>query len=86
MEIQTLKEEYKDAIRKDVFLKAKIAAVNQVSTWTVDRWRTENHPLLTTATNLGIIRRHLKVAQKVCLTEPVDVNAERSEADHVSVV
>lgn len=85
MEIQILKKEYKDAIRKDVFLKAKIAAVNEVSTWTVDRWRTENDRLLTTATNLGIIRRHLKIPMKECLTEAVEVNVENSEADHVSV-
>lgn len=86
MEIQILKKEYKDAIRKDVFLKAEIAAVNKVSTWTVDRWRTDNHPLLTTATNLSIIKTRLKISDNVSLTEPVKSNTKRKVKAHVSEV
>jgi hypothetical protein len=87
MEIQILKKQYKDAIKKDVYLKAQIAAINEVSTWTVDRWRTDDSPLLTTATNLSIIRTRLKVADNVTLTEPVNTGKKRGKVKgHVSVV
>lgn len=82
MEIQILKQEYKDAIREDVYLKAEIAAINKVSTWTVDRWRTSDHPLLTTATNLSVIRKRLNLSKNTALTEPKQVSVEQ----HVSVV
>lgn len=87
MEIQILKKQYKEAIKKDVYLKAQIAAINEVSTWTVDRWRTDDSPLLTTATNLSIIRTRLKLADNITLTEPVKPGKKvRKVKEHVSVV
>lgn len=76
MEIQVLKKEYKEAIKRNVYLKAEIAAVNRVSTFTVDGWRYSDHLKLTTATNLAIIRKFLKLDPSVELTESKEVDSD----------
>lgn len=61
MQIQVLKQEIKDAIRKDTWLQAELAAVNKVGYWTIGQWRLKDDPMITTATNLAIIGKHLNL-------------------------
>jgi len=72
MKVQILKQEIKDAILKDRYLKADLATVNDVSFWTLDQWRLKDSPMLTTATNLTIIRKRLSLDKNAVLTEEVD--------------
>jgi hypothetical protein len=75
MEIQILKQEYKNIVRSNPRLKAEIAAANDCSNWTVDRWRIDNSPMLTTATNLAIIKNFLKLNDDVILTDVVEAES-----------
>lgn len=58
MTIQILKNEIKVRVRKDDELKLKLAKANDVKVDTVSRWLREDDQILTTATNLGIIKSH----------------------------
>lgn len=66
---QILDSELKAKVRKDDELKLKIAQANQVRVDTVNRWlRDEDDVMLTTATNLAIIRAHFKLPTKFVMT------------------
>ena len=65
---QILDTELKAIVRKDDELKLKIAKANQVKVDTVNRWLREDDVMLTTATNLAIIRDHFKLPAKQVMT------------------
>ena len=67
---QILDSELKAKVRKDDELLLKIAKANQVKVDTVKRWLREDEVMLTTATNLDIIRSHFKLPARQVMTEP----------------
>ena len=73
MEKQVLKPEYEEAIKKNHYLKADLAAANDCSTWTVDKWRKSKDPMLTSATCLAIIRKRLNLSNDIELTESMEM-------------
>lgn len=66
---QILDSELKAKVRKDDELVLKIAQANQVKVDTVKRWLREDDVMLTTATNLAIIRAYFKLPAKQVLTQ-----------------
>lgn len=69
---QILDTELKAKVRKDDELVLKIAQANQVKVDTVKRWFREDDVMLTTATNLAIIRIHFKLPAKYVMTQDKD--------------
>jgi hypothetical protein len=65
---QILDTELKGRVRKDDELKLKIAQANQVKVDTVNRWLREDDVMLTTATNLAIIKEYFKLSAKFVMT------------------
>jgi hypothetical protein len=70
MVIQVLETEIKGRVRKDDELKLALAKANAVKVDTVNRWLREDDVMLTTVTNLEIIRKGLALTDDVPLTEP----------------
>jgi hypothetical protein len=68
MTLQIIDPELKARIRKDDELKLKLAKANAVKVDTVNRWLREDDVILTTATNLEIIRAHFGLTKKTRLT------------------
>ncbi len=66
---QIIAAELKGRIRKDDELKLKLAKVNAVKVDTVNRWLREDDVILTTATNLEVIKAHFKLAKGFKMTE-----------------
>lgn len=66
---QILDTELKAKVRKDDELKLKIAQANQVKVDTVNRWLREDDVMLTTATNLAIIKTYFKLPAKYVMTK-----------------
>jgi hypothetical protein len=66
---QILKGEYKHAIKKDQDLQMSIAKANGVTFRTVDRWLREDNVILTTVTNLELIRKSCGLSESEILTE-----------------
>jgi len=58
-----IKQNYLEKIKGNNVLKAAIIAANDVHPGTVERWIRDNEEILTTAKNLSIISKHLKVKQ-----------------------
>lgn len=76
MNQQIIAAELKARIRKDDELKLKLAKANEVKVDTVNRWLREDNVVLTTATNLDIVRDHFKLAKSykmVQLPDPAPV-------------
>lgn len=74
MKQQILDTELKARVRKDDELKLKLAQANVVKVDTVNKWLREDAVILTTATNLDIIRDHFKLGKSfkmVQVPEPV---------------
>lgn len=71
---QILDTELKGRVRKDDELVLRIAQANQVKVDTVKRWLREDDVMLTTATNLGIIRAYFNLPAKQKLTEEKEVD------------
>jgi hypothetical protein len=69
---QIIAAELKGRIRKDDELKLKLAKVNEVKVDTVNRWLREDDVILTTATNLDIIRDHFKLAKSYKMVQLPD--------------
>jgi len=65
---QILKGEYKQAIKKDQDLQMAIAKANGVTFRTVDRWLKEDNVILTTVTNLELIRKSCGLSESEILT------------------
>lgn len=70
---QILDTELKGRVRKDDELVLRIAQANQVKVDTVKRWLREDDVMLTTATNLAIIRTYFKLPAKQVLTQDKEV-------------
>jgi len=68
MTLQIIDTELKARVRKDDDLKLKLAKVNEVKVDTVNRWLREDNVILTTITNLEIIRVHYNLPKKQKLT------------------
>lgn len=73
MTIQILESEIKARVRKDDELKLKLAKSNDVKVDTVNRWLREDDVILTTTTNLEIIREGLELKKNAVLTEPKEL-------------
>ena len=82
VKVLVLKREIKVAIMKNNKLKADLADSNDVLTGTIDDWRRADHPMLTTATNLAIIRKYLELDEHVEILEPKD---DKKEVDQKAV-
>lgn len=70
---QVLKDQFKQRVKKDEMLQAKIGAAfkpqpKKIST--VKRWLEEDHIMLTTSTVLDVVREYLGISKEVELTEP----------------
>lgn len=72
---QILDTELKAKVKKDDELKLKIAKANNVKVDTVTRWLREDDVMLTTATNLAIIRTHFKLPVKQALTQEKEIDS-----------
>lgn len=66
---QIIAAELKGRIRKDDELKLKLAKINEVKVDTVNRWLREDDVILTTATNLEVIKSHFKLSKGYRMTE-----------------
>jgi len=66
---QILKGIYKQAIKKDQDLQMAIAKANGVTFRTVDRWLREDNVILTTVTNLELIKKTCGLSDLDTLTE-----------------
>lgn len=76
MNQQIIAAELKARIRKDDELKLKLAKANVVKVDTINKWLREDNVLLTTATNLDIVRDHFKLPKSykmVQLPDPAPV-------------
>lgn len=71
--VQILQLELKKRVRKDDELKLVLAKANGVKVDTVNKWLREDDVILTTATNLELIREYLKLPKKAILTQSVEV-------------
>lgn len=69
MILQILETELKARVKKDDELKLRIAKANDVKVDTVTRWLREDDVMLTTATNLSIIRAHYNLPAKQKMTQ-----------------
>lgn len=69
--MQILDTDINARVRKDDELKLKLAKANTVRVDTVNRWLREDDVILTTATNLDLIRKHLKIGRAARLTQEV---------------
>lgn len=69
MILQILDTELKARVKKDDELKLKIAKANNVKVDTVTRWLREDDVMLTTATNLSIIRIHYDLPARQRMTQ-----------------
>lgn len=69
---QILDTELKGRVKKDDELKLKIAKTNNVKVDTVNRWLREDEVILTTATNLDIIRDHFKLPKSYKMVQIPD--------------
>ena len=76
MEILILESEIKKRVRLDDELKLVLAKANSVKVDTVNKWLREDDDILTTATNLAIIRKHFDIPGDEPLTESKDVIPE----------
>lgn len=71
--LQVLKGQFKQRVKDDELLQAKIGSAfkpNPKKISTVKRWIEEDHIMLTTSTVLDVIREHLELSKDVELTEP----------------
>lgn len=66
---QILESELNKRVRKDDELKLTLAKSNNVKVDTVNRWLREDDVILTTATNLQIIRDAYKLSDEIAMTE-----------------
>jgi hypothetical protein len=69
---QILDTELNARVRRDDDLKLKLAKANDKKVDTVNRWLRENDVILTTATNLDIIRDHFKLAKSYKMVQLPD--------------
>jgi MOSC domain-containing protein YiiM len=69
---QIIATELKGRIRKDDELKLMLAKANEVKVDTVNRWLREDDVILTTATNLDIIRDHFKLPKSFKMVQLPD--------------
>ncbi len=69
---QILDTELNTRVRKDDELKLKLAKANEKKVDTVNRWLRENDVILTTATNLDIIRDHFKLPKSYKMVQLPD--------------
>ena len=58
VQVKTIKQAFLTAMRFDKELKGKLAAHNDRSVFTIECWIRDENVLLTTATNLAIIKDH----------------------------
>jgi hypothetical protein len=72
MTLQIIETGLKARVRKDDELKLKLAKANNVKVDTVNRWLREDDVMLTTATNLAIIRDHFKLSKTHRLTQEAE--------------
>jgi hypothetical protein len=71
---QILETELNKKVRRDDDLKLLLAKANNVKVDTINRWLREDDVMLTTITNLDIIRRYFKLSKSTHLTQPALVN------------
>lgn len=76
MTIQILDIEIKGLVRKDDELKLQIAKANRVKVDTVNRWLREDDVILTTATNLEIIRAYFNYGKNRKLTQETELQPD----------
>lgn len=76
MTIQVLGSDINSQVRKNDELKLKLAKSNKVKVDTVNRWLREDDVILTTTTNLEIIREGLGLESNVVLTEPKELELQ----------
>lgn len=71
---QTLKREYRDAIRNNPALMGIIAQIQGKSYKTIERQLTVNHPYLATEVVQREIRKFLKLSQEIEMTDLVPMS------------
>jgi len=69
MKVQILNTDVKVMVRRDDDVKLLLAKTNGIKVGSLDRWLREDSVMLTTATNLQIIKDHFKLNNSVELTE-----------------
>lgn len=69
MKVQILKEAIKIMVRKDDDLKLSLSKANGIKVASIDRWLREDNVMLTTVTNLDIIKNYFSLSDSEPLTE-----------------
>jgi membrane-bound lytic murein transglycosylase len=75
MKVHILKPEFKEKIRLDDDLVLKIAKANGVRYTSVTRWILDDSKMITTATNIAIVKDHLNLNETEILTQEADILA-----------
>lgn len=74
MKVQILNTDIKVMVRRDDDLKLLLAKTNGIKVGSIDRWLREDSVMLTTATNLQIIKDFFKLDDTVELTEEKELH------------
>jgi len=77
MIVQILKEEINSKVRRDDEIKLAMAKANGIKVSSVDRWLRDDNVMLTTATNLLLIKNHFQFDDSVTLTEEKELQATK---------
>lgn len=78
--IQVLQSDFLQKGRYDDDLKYRLAKANKVKLSTIDRWYRDEDTMLTTATNLEIMRSHFGLPGDSVLVEPKEIEPEETAA------
>lgn len=69
MKAKTIKRSFLTALLTNKELKAKLASQNQRSIGTIERWLRNEDDILTTATNLAVIKDHFGLLEETEILE-----------------
>ena len=73
MKVEIISEEVNRRIRRDDDLKLALAKNNNVKVVSIDRWLREDDVMLTTSTNMQIIRKGLNIPESETITTIVEL-------------
>lgn len=73
MKVEIISEEVNRRIRRDDDLKLALAKNNNVKVVSIDRWLREDDVMLTTSTNMQIIRKGLNIPESESIIQIVEL-------------
>lgn len=76
-QVKTIKQAFLTAMKFDKELKGKLALHNERSVFTIECWIRDENVLLTTASNLDIIKNHFGLLEGTEILEVVPIENEK---------